>query len=75
VALGNWGAPAAVPALIGALADREPLVRGQAAWALGQIGGHECRAALALAQKAEADPWVLEEVSRAQRAVRLADGT
>jgi len=39
VALGNRGDAAAVPALIRALAgDPEPLVRGHAAWALGEIG-------------------------------------
>ena len=35
VALGNWGAPEAVPALAIALNDEEPLIRGHAAWALG----------------------------------------
>src|ERR671914_1301045 len=37
VALGNSKSSEAVPALIGALDDNEPLVRGHAAWALGQI--------------------------------------
>lgn len=37
VALGNWGDPVAMPALIQALDDPEPLIRGHAAWALGQI--------------------------------------
>jgi epoxyqueuosine reductase len=37
VALGNWGHPAAVPALVRALQDAEPLIRGHAAWALGRI--------------------------------------
>src|SRR5690606_12278584 len=36
VALGNWGSPEAVPALVEALHDEEPLVRGHAAWALGR---------------------------------------
>lgn len=36
VALGNWGSPAAVPALSRALDDPEPLIREHAAWALGQ---------------------------------------
>src|SRR5947209_12097496 len=39
VALGNSGDRQAVPALIGALDDYEPLIRGHAAWALGQLGG------------------------------------
>lgn len=38
VALGNLGDPAAVPALLGALTDPEPLVREHAAWALRQLG-------------------------------------
>jgi hypothetical protein len=37
VAPGNWGSPEAVPALVAALDDEEPLVRGHAAWALGRI--------------------------------------
>jgi hypothetical protein len=37
VALGNWGAPEAVPALAASLNDKEPLVRGDAAWVLGRI--------------------------------------
>jgi epoxyqueuosine reductase len=32
VALGNWGSPEAVPVLIAALSDAEPLVRAHAAW-------------------------------------------
>jgi epoxyqueuosine reductase len=38
VAPGNWGAPEAIPALVIALHDEEPLVRGHEAWALGRIG-------------------------------------
>jgi epoxyqueuosine reductase len=38
VALGNLKCTEAEPALIHALDDDEPLVRGHAAWALGQIG-------------------------------------
>ena len=41
VALGNWGDPAALPALAEALSDPEPLVREHAAWALERIGGGE----------------------------------
>lgn len=41
VALGNIGSAEAVPALIHALNDEEPLVRGHAAWALGRIGTAE----------------------------------
>jgi epoxyqueuosine reductase len=38
IALGNRGDPAAIPALEAALADRSPVVRAHAAWALGQLG-------------------------------------
>ncbi len=39
IALGNQRDPAALSALVRALRDSEPMVRGAAAWALGQIGG------------------------------------
>jgi epoxyqueuosine reductase len=62
VALGNIGDPVAVPALIEALEDGEPLVRGHAAWALGCIGGVEAPAALEGALKREQDESVLQEL-------------
>ncbi len=37
VALGNGNDSTAVPALVSALDDHEPLIRGHAAWALGRI--------------------------------------
>ena len=74
VALGNWGAPEAVPALVAALGDEEPLVRGHAAWALGRIAARTAAAENASAEIAEAllrrlsveeDAWVREELSEA----------
>ena len=62
VALGNWGSPEAVPVLASALSDPEPLVRGHAAWALGEIGSPEASAALEASAPRERDPFVLEEV-------------
>ena len=62
VAAGNAGDTALVPALVSLLTDAEPLIRGHAAWALGQIGGEEVLRALELASALEADPWVCEEV-------------
>lgn len=62
VALGNWGDPAAVPALSRALADAEPLVRGHAAWALGRFGIPPARQALEQALPAEPDGWVCDEI-------------
>src|SRR5713101_6757160 len=55
VALGNIGDPQAIPALIGALHDYEPLVRGHAAWALGRIGGTQAKQALEDALASEQD--------------------
>jgi epoxyqueuosine reductase len=71
VALGNWGDPAAIPALRTALADEHPLPRGHAAWALGEIGRkgqrdsvisilRECRAV-------ETDECVCAEIDAALR--------
>ena len=62
VALGNSGDPQAVPALIGALHDAEPLVRGHAAWALGRIGVDEARRALEEAIVGEEDEEVRKEI-------------
>jgi epoxyqueuosine reductase len=65
VALGNLGDPVAVPALITALSDVEPLVRGHAAWALGQIGGMAARAALLQALAGDDDVTVRDEARAA----------
>jgi epoxyqueuosine reductase len=62
VALGNSGDPQAVPALIRALHDDEPLIRGHAAWALGQIGGEEAKRALKEALASEEDGEASKEI-------------
>ncbi len=62
VALGNIGDPQAIPALIGALHDVEPLVRGHAAWALGRIGGTQAKHALEEALAGEQDEEVRKEI-------------
>jgi epoxyqueuosine reductase len=62
VALGNWGEPGAVPALVHALGDVEPLVRGHAAWALGQIRSEKARRQLQNALSSETDEWVRQEL-------------
>jgi epoxyqueuosine reductase len=62
VALGNWRSPEAVPALVAALRDLEPLVRGHAAWALGRIGGTTAVDALRDALALECHAWVREEL-------------
>ncbi|MCH9047172.1 MAG: HEAT repeat domain-containing protein [SAR324 cluster bacterium] len=55
----------ALPALAGALADAEPLVRGAAAWALGRIGTPNARKAVSQALGAENDASVRGEMTRA----------
>ncbi|MBB4637864.1 HEAT repeat domain-containing protein [Longimicrobium terrae] len=65
VALGNWGAPEAVPALAIALNDEEPLIRGHAAWALGRIGTEAALQALRGREEVEEDAWVREEIALA----------
>ena len=76
VALGNWGSREAVPALMGALEDPEPLVRGHAAWALGEVlarlgipgdAGFVAAEALLARLEVEDDPWVREELELALR--------
>jgi epoxyqueuosine reductase len=63
VVLGNRGDDAALPALIEALADADPVVRGHAAWAIGRIAPRH--AALAAARGREEDGRVREEIERA----------
>ena len=64
VAAGNLRLERAVPALLRCLReDSSPLVRGHAAWALGEIGGAD--AALREAAETESDPRCLEEVGLA----------
>jgi len=62
VALGNIGDPQAISALVGALHDVEPLVRGHAAWALGRIGGEEAKQALEDALEHEEDLEAQKEI-------------
>jgi epoxyqueuosine reductase len=45
--------------------DPEHLVRGHAAWALGQIGGTSARIALREAKESETDPVILAEIEAA----------
>ncbi|HLH72424.1 MAG TPA: tRNA epoxyqueuosine(34) reductase QueG [Chloroflexota bacterium] len=71
VALGNLGDPVAIPALQRALGDPEPLVRGHAAWALGQLAeknpGCQTYSALQERLSRETDGWVREEIALALR--------
>src|ERR671938_171301 len=64
VAAGNLGLEKTIPALIGCLReDPSPLVRGHAAWALGEIGGAE--ATLREASEREPDPRCKKEIKYA----------
>jgi epoxyqueuosine reductase len=65
VALGNSRDPRAIPALIDALEDAEPLVRGHAAWALGRIGTDPAVRALRARLDKESDPEVKQEIDGA----------
>ncbi len=62
VALGNSGDRSAIPALCAALHHEEALVRGHAAWALGQLGGMQARQALETALTEEQDTEVQLEI-------------
>lgn len=69
VALGNWADPAAIPALGQALDDPNPLPRGHAAWALGQIAARSnCPDVLSTLRRRlaqEEDEWVRSEIATA----------
>lgn len=62
VALGNWGDERAIPALVRAITDVEPLVRGHAAWALGRTGKPVARKTLEDTLRRERDPYVRREI-------------
>jgi epoxyqueuosine reductase len=69
--MGNWLAgmdePSAdtVAALIEALQDPSPLVRGHAAWALGRTGSPVARAALEGRAPIEEEPTASREIAAA----------
>ena len=65
IALGNWKHRSAVPVLRNALNDDEPLVRGHAAWALGQISGKAAKTALRARLKMETQAEVIDEINDA----------
>ena len=70
VALGNLREESGVPALVSALETGELLVRGHAAWALGQIATPEAMEALERILTSESDPYVREETDAAVLAAR-----
>jgi epoxyqueuosine reductase len=70
VALGNLKSGEAVPALLRALDDEEPLVRGHAAWALGQIGTAEAISGLRKRRQVESEQVVNDEIDAALQKAR-----
>lgn len=65
IVLGNCGDARAVPALVVALNDAEPVVRLSAAWALGRIGGETSKAALQARLEMEDNADVVRELRSA----------
>lgn len=66
IVLGNLHHEIAIPALIRALGDSEPLVRGSAAWALSRFSDRSARQALQQRRAIEDDPTVIEELNAAE---------
>jgi epoxyqueuosine reductase len=62
IALGNLKKKDAIPSLIQALNDGEPVVRGAAAWAIGNIGSRSVLADLYNRQVIETDTEVQQEI-------------
>ncbi|MFD1954933.1 tRNA epoxyqueuosine(34) reductase QueG [Paenibacillus thailandensis] len=66
IALGTFKDKSAVPHLEGVLlTDPRPVLRGTAAWSLGQIGGEEAEAALRKALQTETDEEAVRYIERA----------
>ena len=62
LALGNKKDDAALADLAAALDDPEPLIRGVAAWSLGEINGEKARQFLEIAGENEKDSLVMKEI-------------
>jgi epoxyqueuosine reductase len=66
VAMGNSRNPRYVPALLKAMEEEvSAVVRTQAAWALGEIGGGASRAGLHASMESETEPGVRQEIEMA----------
>lgn len=73
IVLGNRPDPLTIPALIRALEDPEPLVRGGACWALGRFSDPEARQALQRLRSIEDDPAVRQELDAALSLIQEQD--
>lgn len=65
IVLGNARSQSALQELTVALDDEEPMIRGAAAWALGQLQTQPARTALQLRLEVEVDESVREEIQSA----------
>lgn len=65
IVIGNRGDELAIPALIDAIRDPSPMIRGTAAWALGRFDQDSARQALQSACASESDEEVLKEIRAA----------
>ena len=63
--LGNARSQSALQELTVALDDEEPMIRGAAAWALGQLQTQPARTALQVRLEVEVDESVREEIQSA----------
>ena len=73
IVLGNRGEAAAVPVLQRVLNDSESLIRGAAAWALGQLGGAEVATSLEQRLAVESEAEVVHELQCAIAEIRDRD--
>jgi len=77
IAMGNSGDAGFIAHLIAVLDDAEPLIRGHAAWAIGQLASQENRAdildVLVRMNAAENNDAVREEISLTMRHIRISD--
>lgn len=65
IALGAVGFRLAIPVLIETLKDKDPVVRGCAAWSLGVLKAQEAKEALAEALKSETGTYAKERMEEA----------
>lgn len=71
VALGNNGDKSAIKPLAGVLYDSSSVVRGHAAWALGQLGGRESENHLRQALLDEKEPEARSEIEAALNRISI----
>ena len=70
IVLGNLGDSSAVPALLKALHDSEALIRGAAAWALGNLGDETVFALLNQRLAVEVELDVIQELKQAMTEIK-----